>query len=134
MPASVVQARQLPLTFAQAEIWYALQLERPNAAFNMGEYLEIRGPLDVAALEAATRSLFHEAGCLRSRFMETDEGPRQIIEELGDWSLPVLDLRAAADPRVAAEEWMRADRAWPLSVEDFPLLRVALLVVGDEQA
>ena len=134
MPASVVEARQLPLTSAQAEIWYALQLELPNPAFNMGEYLEIRGPLDVAVLEAATRGLFREAGCLRSRFMETDEGPRQVIEELGDWSLPVLDLRAAADPRAAAEEWMRADLARPFSPEDFPLLRATLLVVGDGQA
>ncbi len=134
MPASIVQARQLPLTSAQAEIWYALQLERPNPAFNMGEYLEIRGPMDVAVLADATHRVLYEAGCLRSRFMETDEGPRQIIEELGDWSLPVVDLRAAADPQAAAQEWMRADMARPFSLEDFPLMRVALLVVGDEQA
>ena len=52
----------IPLTAAQAGIWYAQQLDPENPVFNAAEYLEIRGSLDATLFEGALRRRFYRSG------------------------------------------------------------------------
>ncbi|AYG80698.1 Linear gramicidin synthase subunit D [Streptomyces hundungensis] len=124
----------LPLTAGQVEIWLDAQGAGRNNAYNSAGYLDLRGPLDRRRLRAALRRLFEEAQCLRARFTDIDGEPRQHIEQLDELPLYEQDLRRSEDPRGAALAWMSADLDVPFGLDDFPLMRTALLTVGDERS
>ncbi|APY87122.1 non-ribosomal peptide synthetase [Streptomyces alfalfae] len=123
----------LPLTAAQAEIWFDEQFATGPLAYNMADCIELTGPLDAALLGRALRRLGEEAEGLRVRFTDDDGTPQQVVCPLGELPLTVIDLSSEAAPRAAADRWMEADLAEPLKVTDFPLFRSALLKLGPEQ-
>ncbi|MFF9089437.1 amino acid adenylation domain-containing protein [Streptomyces sp. NPDC014991] len=122
----------LPLTAAQAEIWFDEQFATGPLAYNMADYIDLRGPLDTALLERALHRLGHEAEGLRVQFVEEAGAPGQIIRPLARLPLSAVDLSEEPDPSAAALRWMRADHAEPLTITDFPLFRGALLTLGPE--
>ncbi|WP_032791330.1 condensation domain-containing protein, partial [Streptomyces baarnensis] len=129
---SDVQDLLLPLTAAQSGIWFAQELDPANVIYNAGEYLEIRGRVDAAVFEAALLRVLAEAECLRVRFTDTSDGPRQRIAPVGDWRLPVLDVSAEPDPRAAAELRMRDLLATPKDIRRDPLFDFVLFRLADD--
>ncbi|POX57921.1 non-ribosomal peptide synthetase, partial [Streptomyces sp. Ru62] len=122
----------LPLTAAQAEIWFDEQFATGPLGYNMADYIDLRGPLDTGLLERALHRLGHEAEGLRVQFVEEAGAPGQIIRPLAQLPLRHLDFSDDPDPLGAAGRWMRADHADPLRITDFPLFRGALLTLGPE--
>ncbi|GAA2820919.1 amino acid adenylation domain-containing protein [Saccharopolyspora taberi] len=98
-------AESLPLSAAQAGIWFAQQLDPANPIFNTAEYVEIDGPVDPALFEAAVRQVVAEADALRVRVTEDDAGPRQLVRPEADFPFEVVD---AGDVATAVER-MRAE-------------------------
>ncbi|GAA2636948.1 amino acid adenylation domain-containing protein [Streptomyces axinellae] len=125
-------AEGLPLTAAQSGMWFAQELDPDNTCFRAAEVVEIRGPVDVAALERALRRTVAETAAFRVRFVTDDEEDvRQVVEPQEDWPLPVLDLRGEPDPQAAAEAWMWADHARPVDLRRAPVFSFALLRTAD---
>ncbi|MGV9931277.1 amino acid adenylation domain-containing protein [Streptomyces olivaceoviridis] len=122
----------LPLTAAQAEIWFDEQFATGPLGYNMADYIDLCGPLDTGLLERALHRLGHEAEGLRVQFVEEAGAPGQIIRPLARLPLRTLDFSGEPDPLGAAGRWMRADHADPLRITDFPLFRGALLTLGPE--
>ena len=102
------------LSSAQLGIWFAQKLNPGSAAYNIGETIEIDGPVVLPLFERALRQVVSEAQSLRLRFSEQVGEPRQFIGEPTAWSLPILDVSAETNPRAAAETWMQADLARPI--------------------
>ncbi|MBO1417672.1 condensation domain-containing protein, partial [Streptomyces sp. FH025] len=123
----------LPLTSAQAEIWFDEQFAAGPLAYNMADYIDLRGPLDPELLGRALQRLGHEAEGLRVQFVEEDGAPGQIIRPLAQLPLRTLDFSDDPDPLAAAGRWMRADHADPIKVTDFPLFRGALIRLDAER-
>ncbi|WP_406383456.1 amino acid adenylation domain-containing protein [Streptomyces sp. NBC_01618] len=123
----------IPLTAAQAGIWYAQQLDPENSVFNAAEYLEVRGALDTTLFERALRRLVQETEVLRMRVVEDDEGLRQVALPEPSWTLEHLDLRGEADPDAAAEHWMRGLLKEPVDPRRDLLFRFALLRVAEDR-
>ncbi|MFF1650733.1 amino acid adenylation domain-containing protein, partial [Streptomyces sp. NPDC058240] len=125
----------LPLTAAQSGVWYAQQLNPQNTIFNVGEFLEIGGPVDAALFEAALRRVVTEAETLRQRFVEADGGPAARIVPAGslDWSLHVVDVSGEPDPWAAARAWMAEDFATPLDTEHDQLFLFALFKLAEDR-
>ena len=94
------------LSAAQRGIWLAWRLDPASPAYNIAEYVEIRGPVDVAAFGNALRQVVDESQTLHLR-IEPD-GAGQSLKP-PSWSLPFIDLTGEADPGGKAEEWMRSD-------------------------
>ncbi|MFG3283165.1 amino acid adenylation domain-containing protein [Streptomyces sp. NPDC048111] len=122
----------LPLTAGQVEIWLDAQGAGRGNAYNSAGYLDLRGPLDRPRFRAALRRLFDEAECLRARFADIEGEPRQHIEPLAELPLTERDLRGDGDPAQAALAWMGEDLDVPFGLDDFPLMRTALLTLDDE--
>lgn len=100
----------LPLSAAQREIWLAEQrLTKASATYVIGECLEIDGPIDPVVFGTSLRRVVAEIEALHVRFVETDDGPRQIVEPLLEWAMPVVDVSAEPDPHDAAQVWISAD-------------------------
>ncbi|GAA1992932.1 non-ribosomal peptide synthetase [Amycolatopsis minnesotensis] len=101
--------------------------------FTIAQYLDIQGRVDAAWLNASIRHVLVEAEALRLRFSEVDDRPSQVVEPLGEWSLPVLDFSADRAPENAALRWMDDDLANPVDVLGDWLFAAALLRVGTER-
>ncbi|WP_414945414.1 amino acid adenylation domain-containing protein, partial [Amycolatopsis sp. cmx-11-32] len=99
----------LSLTSSQLGVWYSQQLAPENPAYNIAEYLEIHGDVDVALLVVALRRALREAETYRLRFRLENGTPRQYVDASMEHPVHVADLGASADPRAAAEKWMAAD-------------------------
>ena len=117
----------LPLSSAQLGIWFAQKLNPDSPAYNIGEYLEVDGPLEPELFERALRDVVSAAEALRVRIIEQAGEPRQFVDgPRDDWSLPFIDVSSEADPRAAAEAWMRRDLGRPVEPTRGPLFGFAL--------
>ncbi|MEU9247399.1 amino acid adenylation domain-containing protein [Streptomyces sp. NPDC048385] len=64
----------IPLSDGQEGIWHAQRLGGPHALYSVGQAVEITGPLDVPAFEAALRRTVEETEALGVRFTEDQTG------------------------------------------------------------
>ncbi|WP_211768564.1 condensation domain-containing protein [Kutzneria sp. CA-103260] len=106
------------------------RLAAENRANTIAQYVEIHGPLDARALEAAAQHVIAQTDALRVRFVERDLVPRQEILPRLRWRLPVVDVSGASDPEAAAAEWADAEHRAPIRPGDSPLFSTALLRLG----
>ncbi|MFD6974123.1 amino acid adenylation domain-containing protein, partial [Streptomyces sp. NPDC059949] len=110
-------SQRLPLTGAQTGVWYGQRLDPDSPVYNVGQYVEIDGPLDAGLFVTALRQTVAESEALTARFAEDADGdPYQLT-----WSGPaagplvaVLDHTGQEDPYGTALELMRADMARPV--------------------
>ncbi|MFE1982257.1 condensation domain-containing protein [Streptomyces mirabilis] len=123
---------RLPISAAQHEIWLAEQLNPRGRQSRIGEYLEIRGPIDAEKFEAALRRTIAEAQPFQARFGECEGVPWQIADLADDWVFPVLDVGTEDDAMASAKAWMRADLARRLPLSTGPLFSYALFRLGPE--
>ncbi|WP_328730753.1 amino acid adenylation domain-containing protein [Streptomyces caniferus] len=125
--------QMLPLTGAQAGVWFAQQVDPDSPIFRAAEYLEIHGAVAPGLFEQALRQVVTEADALHIRFLETDDGPRQTVGPQPEWHLEVIDVSDAADPRQAAEEWMGRDLRRKIDLTRSPLFTYALFRVSPDR-
>ncbi|MER5929090.1 amino acid adenylation domain-containing protein [Streptomyces sp. NPDC002054] len=122
-----------PVTGGQSGIWLAQQIEPDSSAFNVSFTLELRGDVDLDRLTAAVRQVVEEADCLHVVFETTEDGSPRQLPRRHAVDIPLVDLRAEADPEDAAWEWMSARRARPLALADGPLFSHSLLRLADDR-
>ncbi|MEU8709711.1 amino acid adenylation domain-containing protein [Streptomyces sp. NPDC048565] len=132
-PSPDTSSSALPLTAAQAGMWFAQSIDPLSPAQNTAECLEIDGPLDPRLFAAALRRVTAEADALRVTVADSPDGPRQRVLPSVGLPLTTFDLREASDAGRRAEEWMRADLAEPFDLASGPLFRHALFRVGEER-
>ncbi|MFI6210226.1 amino acid adenylation domain-containing protein, partial [Streptomyces sp. NPDC051041] len=125
--------RGLPLTPGQSGIWFGQQLAPDSRAYNLGVYVDIAGPLDIALLAEATRRFLDEADAFRVRIGEREGELRQWIEPDDTWEQLFVDVSAEADPEAAAHAWMRDDMARPRRAGHPPNLTNAVIRVAEER-
>lgn len=137
--ADTIRPRQgggpAPLSFAQQRLWF-LQSYAPEAtAYNLTRTLRLRGALDGEALECAFRDLIARHAILRTYFEGCDGEPRQIVLPEVAFALAREDHSAlsAAARKQALEDRIRAEADRPFDLGVAPLLRAALLRIGDEE-
>ena len=127
---SVAEGEYRQLTAAQLGVWYAQQLGPDDPVYNMGEYLEIHGDLDVDLFEVALRHTISEAEAAHLRFSGDGETLRLYVDKSGDWPLHVIDVSSSDDPRAAAEDWMWMDMRHPVDPREGPLFTQALFRIA----
>ncbi|MGV9740459.1 amino acid adenylation domain-containing protein [Nocardia farcinica] len=124
-------ADAFPLSAAQRGIWFA-QHFAGDTPISIAQYVELTGPVDVELLAAVSRQAGREFGTGYLRLIEVDGLPYQVVDTGIEHDLPVIDLRDAADPVAAAQEWMRAEYSAPLDLLSDRLGAFAMLRLGDE--
>ena len=140
--------QDLPLSFAQQQLWVIDQMESGSVFYNIPVGVHLRGALDAQALEDAFTSLVGRHESLRTSFISNDGVPRQVIGPPTPFALPVddvseleLDQRAARASEIAAREAQRPfdlaaggllrARLVRLSAEDHMLVMVMHHIVSD---
>ncbi|HEY6254023.1 MAG TPA: condensation domain-containing protein, partial [Candidatus Angelobacter sp.] len=124
----------LPLSFAQQRLWFLDQLHPNSSAYNNPYAMRIRGVLNVDATREALSEIVKRHEVLRTTFMQTQDGPVQLVQRSAEFRLEVEDLCGVALEERKAEMLYRlqaeADR--PFDLEYGPLLRARVLQLGTE--
>ncbi|HYK04977.1 MAG TPA: amino acid adenylation domain-containing protein [Thermoanaerobaculia bacterium] len=97
----VDRGEPLPLSFAQQRLWFLNRLEGPNYTYNIPAVLRLRGQLDEDALVRAFHQIVQRHEVLRTRFVETDGVPVQVIDDGCDF---VVQRRRTTDPAALIDE------------------------------
>ncbi len=121
------------LMAGQLGIWHAQQLDPGNPIYNIGEYMDIQGELNLDLFETALRHTVIEAETVRLRFTGDGESLRQYVTAGNDWTLHVVDLSRETEPRAAAEEWMRADINRAADLREDALFTYAVLRLAEDR-
>ncbi|MFD3514820.1 amino acid adenylation domain-containing protein [Streptomyces sp. NPDC058657] len=136
MPGQERETR-FPLSAAQSGVWFAQQFDTSGSMYNIAEYVEITGPLDLGLLTDAVRRTLAESEAVRVRTGEDDDGPRQTLTEGwadGRDAPALLDLARESDPMAAARAWMDADLAVPVDLHGSKhLFTQAVLTLGPQR-
>ncbi len=129
-----VTSEPRPLSFAQHRLWFFDKLTPGTAVYNIHVGLRLTGPLDAAILSRALRTIVQRHESLRTRFVEADGVPVQVIEDGIVPSLDVTDLRAfpAADREAEARRLAEAHAERPFDITQAPLFRAALVRLADD--
>ncbi len=131
--AAGAPADAVPLTEAQSGLYYAQRLDPANPIFNVAHALEIGGPLDVAAFQAAANDAAEEVEALALRIVETPDGPRQWLDRALRPYLMHSDVSAAADPAAAVRAAMLDDLHTPVDPARGPLAASILFRLGPQR-
>ncbi|MFL6199189.1 MAG: amino acid adenylation domain-containing protein [Thermoanaerobaculia bacterium] len=123
---------EAPLSFAQERFWVFGRSR--NTAYNVPSPVRIRGPLDSRVLERCFQEVLRRHDSLRTRFLERDGVPVQVVDPPGPWTLPRIDLEGLPGPRREAEalRLVKDDTQQPFDIVRGPLLRVSLARLADD--
>ncbi|MCX5046336.1 AMP-binding protein, partial [Aldersonia sp. NBC_00410] len=129
--SSTRSAVTYPLSPGQYGIWLA-EIMSNGVPFNIAQYLEIRGSLDVELFVRAGQRAEAEMEFERLRLVEIDGYPHLRLEGPNSHEEVVLDFRGESDPVRAAMEWMRADFGKPIDLLHDKLSESKLFRLADE--
>lgn len=122
-----------PLTEAQWGLWFAQRLDPGNPIFNTGQYIDLRGPLDVDAFRSAVEQAMDEAQALSVRFDDGADGSRQAVDPGRRVCLEIVDLSSCSEPAAEALSLMRRDMETPLDLLRDPLALQRLFVLAPDR-
>ncbi|HSK80860.1 MAG TPA: amino acid adenylation domain-containing protein, partial [Thermoanaerobaculia bacterium] len=124
----------LPLSYAQQRLWFLHQIDPFSPAYYLQSAVELRGPLDVAALGAALSEVVRRHEALRTGFEEIDGQPVQVAAPARPVPLALVDLTGAAghDPDALVRALLVQQGKLPFTLAEAPLLRACLVRFGGE--
>jgi len=126
----------VPLTESQMEIWLSAQLgDEASCAFNESVSLQIRGPLDTAALQETMNRLIARHDALRATFSPTGEEMR--IGQAQAFAFPATDLsmKSPQEAALAYAAMLDADARTAFDLVNGPVIRAHLVKLsGDSHA
>lgn len=130
----VPRDRPLPLSFAQQRLWYVSQIDPANPAYNVLYPLRVSGSLDLRALEKAIGMLVERHEALRTRYVEMDGVPAQVVGS-GEVSFEVVEVdgQTPAERREAAMRVAEQHFSLPFDLSTGPSLRTVLFPLDAQE-
>jgi amino acid adenylation domain-containing protein len=123
--ARLARADVFPLSAAQQRLWLADQAVPEPPAYHLTRVVDIDGPLDLDALNAALAEIVSRHEALRTSVLAVGGQPLQRVAPAAWPGLPVIDTTEAAAGELAAAAAHR-----PLNAAGRPLWRCELHRIG----
>jgi amino acid adenylation domain-containing protein/FkbM family methyltransferase len=128
------RTNEIPLSFGQERLWFFEQLEPGRANYNIPLALRISGNLNLTALSEALNEIIRRHESLRTTFNIVNMQPVQAVSPPGPIALSIVDLSDlplnVQEREVDRLVW--EDSQQPFDLAHWPLLRVALLRLGEQ--
>ncbi|MDQ1024653.1 amino acid adenylation domain-containing protein [Streptomyces umbrinus] len=100
-----VASEEFALSFAQRRLWFLDQLEPGSPEYIIPMGFQIKGNLEIDALETALSNLVARHETLRTKFVRGSNGePIQVVDAPWHVEISLLDLSAVPDDRTRATE------------------------------
>jgi amino acid adenylation domain-containing protein len=139
IPPITPQSRtsRIPLSFAQARLWFLDQLLPNSALYNMPQALKLEGKLKIRVLEKAINTLVERHEALRTIFSVTEGEAVQVVIPKLTFDLDALSVDLNSLPEQNKEEMVNKlamlEANKPFNLSTGPLIRVQLLVLSPEK-
>jgi amino acid adenylation domain-containing protein len=131
---AAVREPTVPLTAAQARLWFHDMLHPGNSTYNIIEPFDLSGPLDAQALQAAFEAFARRHDVLSMAFREAGTTPRLVRDALVPIEFVRIDAEAeAGEVARIARRAIDEQAVAPFDLAAGPLLRVRLLRHGPER-
>jgi amino acid adenylation domain-containing protein len=125
----------LVLSYAQQRLWFLAQLEGPGATYNIPAALELRGMLDIHALETTFVTLVQRHQSLRLCFPEVNgEATVQEIPAYNPLTVSELNHLSSDDQHVEVQRLAKEHAAASFDLANGPLLWLYLLTLSEQNA
>ena len=127
----------LPLSPTQQNIWLANKITGASAEFNMPGACEIKGPFYFDAAKRALNEIVRRHEVLRTCYLDTDDGPVQMVQQTFELNIKHHDLTGLGDDvrQDALIELLKEDINQPFDLELDLMLRASYveLARGEQQ-
>ncbi len=125
----------VPLSYAQERLWLLDQLEPASDRYNIPGAVRILGRLRVDALQKAFDAVILSHEGLRTVFEKIDGGPRARTIKPDGLPLLFVDLKDLPVEEREEEALRRVKEfaALPFRLDEWPLLRAAVMKMDDEE-
>lgn len=117
------------LSHTQQRLWFMSRLKPESAFYNLPLLVRLRGRLHIEALEEALNEISRRHEVLRTKFVEIDDEPMQVVDESSRQKLEVIDADGAAD----GLRIVRAEVRKPFELTQDYLWRVFVVRVSDQE-
>src|ERR1044071_664633 len=123
------QTEPIPLSFSQQRLWFVSQLDPTTPLYNVPEAVELKGPLNVAALEQSLNEIIRRHDALRTVFDVVDRQPVQVCTPSRKLSLKIVDLTRlpASERETCARRLLEVEARRPFDVSSDLLLRATIV-------
>ncbi len=131
----VERGEPLPLSFAQQRLWFLAQMQGMSQTYHISYGLRLKGQLDRWALRQALDRIVARHEALRTTFASISGEPWQWIAPIGEsrFHLVEHELGEQSDVRKELADWSLFEAKAPFDLENGPLIRGRLIVVGKEE-
>jgi tyrocidine synthetase III len=121
------------ISHAQKRLWLLHQYQQTQEAYNMPSAYEIKGVLDITALEWSLKALVNRHEILRTTFITIEGEPKQKVHEsIPSLKMVYIDLRNDELKIEKAKLMVKEEASTPFNLADGPLLRVKLLQLEEQ--
>ena len=122
-----------PASIGQASLWFLRQVMPYKSPYNIAVRFRLSGELDSnAVMEALFEIVRRHASC-RTTFAVVDGCVIQIICADMPTDVSIVDFSATADPEKQAERLEYSVASEPFDLEQGPLIRARLLIIGPRE-
>lgn len=123
----------IPLSFAQQRLWFLDQIEPNSPLYSVPTVARMRGVLNVEALREALDEIVTRHESLRTRFVDIDGNPAQIVDADLGLDFEFHDLSGASTSESAAQSLIRAEVKRPFDLKSGPPIRAKLIRVRADE-
>ena len=117
-----------PLSFAQQRLWLLTQFADSNIAYNIPVALNIKGTLNIGALQKAITTLIDRHSILRTVLVTSNHEPRCRLTATS--TIPINIVEYAGDKKDQSQwltQFINAEAAQAFNVMTEPLCRIKLI-------
>ncbi|GCE51346.1 hypothetical protein KTH_62150 [Thermosporothrix hazakensis] len=127
--------RFFPLSFAQQRLWFLEQLMPGQQLYNVLTGVQLKGRVDVSALERSFQTIIQRHETLRTTFTLLNDQPVQVIMPTLDFHLLQEDVSTlpAEEREQQVQQSIEREKKHVFSLDKGPLLRAVLLSLADER-
>ena len=124
-----------PLSFAQQRQLFLELLERGTAVNNLSILLELKGKIDIEALEQSSNKIITRHDSLRTHFSFGSGLPTPEVKANIKITIPITDLKqvAISDQMIEARRLAEKEVLVPFDLTRAPLIRLKLYLLNDEK-
>lgn len=124
-----LQQDNAPLSFAQQRLWFLDKLSPQNSAYNLPAAVQLKGQLNLPALEQTFNEIVRRHEVLRTAFAEVNGQPIQAIFSDINFKLALVNLQNFPElqQKIEIEKLALEEAQRPFDLTKAPLLRGTLL-------
>lgn len=130
-----LQPDSAPLSFAQQRLWFLDKLSPQNSAYNLPAAVQLKGQLNLPALQQTFNEIVRRHEVLRTAFAEVNGQPIQVISPAINFNLEVVDLQKLPEiqQKIEVEKQALEEAQRPFDLTQTPLLRGTLLQLNNAE-